>query len=56
MARSKKKCINQVRSEVTNTGLRTRNFVECNCLLHCNGSKMVDPRTLNNHIKELKWL
>jgi len=56
MARSKKKRINQVRSEVTNTGPRTRDFVECNCLLHCNGSKMVDPRTFNNHMEELKRL
>ena len=56
MARSKKKCVNQVRLEVTNTGPRTRDFVECNCLLHCNGSKMVDPRMFNNHMEELKQL
>ena len=56
MARSKKKRINQVRSEVANTGPRTRDFVECKCLLHCNGSKMVDPRTFNNHMVELKRL
>ena len=52
----KKKRINQVRSEVTNTSPKTRDFVECNCLLHCNSSKIVDPRTFNNHMKELKWL
>ena len=56
MARSKKKRINQVCSKVTNTGPRTRDFVECNCLLHCNSSKMVDLRTFNNHMEELKWL
>ena len=56
MARSKKKRVNQVHSEVTNTGPRTRDFVECNCLLHCNSSKMVDLRTFNNHMEELKWL
>ena len=54
MARTKKNRINQDHSKVTNTIPRTRKLVECPCLLHCNGSKWVDPRTFEKHKKELE--
>src|SRR5213078_3297879 len=33
---------------------KTRNRVECNCMLHCNGSKWVDPRTFERHQQEIE--
>src|ERR1044071_8679460 len=33
---------------------KTRNRVECNCTLHCNGSKWVDPRTFERHQQEIE--
>ena len=56
MTRAKKNRVNQDRSKVINTGPRTRKLVECKCLLHCNGSKWVDPRTFEIHKKELNQL
>src|SRR2546426_8623076 len=45
-----KKRIHKDRS--TDTRPKTRNRVECNCTLHCNGSKWVDPRTFERHQQE----
>ena len=53
MTRPKKTRINKDRSEVTDSGPRTRDLVECNCLLHCDGSKLVDPRTFKRHQEEV---
>lgn len=38
------------------TGIKpkTRNRVECKCMLHCNGSKWVDPRTFERHRQEME--
>src|SRR5256714_14035554 len=47
-----KKRIHKDRS--TDTRLKTRNRVECNCTLHCNGSKWVDPRTFERHQQEIE--
>jgi hypothetical protein len=49
-----KKHIHKDRS--TGTGIRpkTRNRVECKCMLHCNGSKWVDPRTFERHRQEVE--
>src|SRR5205085_8187487 len=47
-----KKCIHKDRS--TNTRPKTRNRVEYNCTLHCNGSKWVDPRTFERHQQEIE--
>jgi hypothetical protein len=49
-----KKRIHKDRS--TGTGIRpkTRNRVECKCMLHCNGSKWVDPRTFERHRQEVE--
>src|SRR5256714_8974827 len=33
---------------------KTRNRVKCNCTLHCNGSKWVDPRTFERHQQEIE--
>src|SRR6185369_10315952 len=33
---------------------KTRNHVECNCTLHCNGSKWVDHRTFGRHQQEME--
>src|SRR5881398_489778 len=38
----------------TDTRPKTRNRVECNCTLHCNGSKWVDPRTFERHQQEIE--
>ena len=38
----------------TNIRPKTRNRVECNCTLHCNGSKWVDPRTFERHQQEIE--
>ena len=40
------------RSESTDIGPKTRNLVKCQCILHCNGSKLVDPRTFRKHQQE----
>jgi len=47
-----KKHIHKDRS--TNIRPKTRNRVECNCTLHCNGSKWVDPRTFEKHRQEME--
>src|ERR1051325_122785 len=47
-----KKRIHKDRS--TNIRPKTRNRVECNCTLHCNGSKWVDPRTFEKHQQEME--
>src|SRR2546421_2680514 len=47
-----KKRIHKDRS--TDTRPKTRNRVECNCTLHCNGSKWVDPRTFERHQQEIE--
>jgi hypothetical protein len=52
MTRQKKKRINKDPSEVTDSAPKTRNFVKCNCLLHCDGSKLVDPRVFRKHQEE----
>src|SRR5213592_859748 len=47
-----KKRIHKDRS--TDTRPKTRNRVECNCTLHCNGSKWMDPRTFERHQQEIE--
>ena len=47
-----KKRIHKDRS--TDIGPKTRNRVECKCMLHCNGSKWVDPRTFERHRQEME--
>src|SRR2546422_11715589 len=47
-----KKRIHKDRS--TDTRPKTRNRVECNCTLHCNGSKWVDPKTFEKHQQEME--
>src|ERR1044071_10515727 len=47
-----KKRIHKDRS--TDIRPKTRNRVECNCTLHCNGSKWVDPRTFERHQQEIE--
>ena len=49
-----KKCIHKDRSTGTGIGHKTRNRVECKCMLHCNGSKWVDPRTFEKHRREME--
>ena len=56
MTRPKKTRINKDHSKVTNIDPRTRGLVECTCLLHCNSSKFVDPRTFEKHQKKIKQL
>ncbi|CAG8693630.1 4088_t:CDS:1, partial [Rhizophagus irregularis] len=41
------------RTKVTDSAPKTRKFVECNCLLHCGGGKLVDPRTFRRHQEEV---
>src|SRR5271167_4380794 len=53
MPKPKGKCINKDRSKIANVGPKTRNLIECNCILHCNGSKLVDPRTFQKHQQEV---
>ena len=38
----------------TDTRPKTRNRVESNCTLHCNGSKWVNPRTFERHQQEIE--
>src|SRR6059036_1380609 len=52
MPKNAKKRIHKDRS--TDTRPKTRNRVECNCTLHCNGSKWVDPRTFERHQQEIE--
>ena len=52
MPRPKRSRINKDRSNITETGPRTRDLVECNCMLRCHGSKWVDPRTFERHQNE----
>src|SRR3989337_2674119 len=40
----------------TDIGPKTRNHVECNCTLHCNCSKWMDPRTFKKHRQEMERL
>jgi hypothetical protein len=56
MPRPRKKHIQIDRSEITNIGPKTRDLVECKCMLHCNGSKLVDPRTFRSHRREAERL
>jgi hypothetical protein len=49
-----KKRIHKDRSTGTGIGHKTRNRVECKCMLHCNGSKWVDPRTFEKHRREME--
>src|ERR1043165_9648023 len=49
-----KKCIHKDRS--TNIRPKIRNCVECNCTLHCNGSKWVNPKTFERHWQEMECL
>ncbi|GBC05942.1 hypothetical protein RclHR1_06510009 [Rhizophagus clarus] len=53
MIRPKKNCINKDHLEVTDDNSKTREFVKCNCLLHCSGSKLMDPRTFKKHQEEV---
>src|SRR5271163_2974130 len=55
MPKPKEKRINKDRSKIANVGPKTRNLIECNCILHCNGSKLVDPRTFQKHQQEVEW-
>ncbi|UZO13356.1 uncharacterized protein OCT59_004856 [Rhizophagus irregularis] len=56
MIKSKKNHINKNRTKVTDSAPKTRKFVECNCLLHCGGDKLVDPRTFRRHQEEVNRL
>ncbi|CAG8573404.1 22294_t:CDS:2 [Rhizophagus irregularis] len=56
MTKSKKNRINKDRTKVTDSAPKTRKFVECNCLLHCGGGKLVDPRTFRRHQEEVNRL
>ncbi|EXX66241.1 hypothetical protein GLOIN_2v1792112 [Rhizophagus irregularis DAOM 181602=DAOM 197198] len=56
MTKSKKNRINKDRTKVTDSAPKTRKFVECNCLLHCGSSKLVDPRTFRRHQEEVNRL
>ncbi|GBC24892.2 uncharacterized protein LOC114575947 [Rhizophagus irregularis DAOM 181602=DAOM 197198] len=56
MPRPRKYRVNRDRFKVTKSGPKTRNLVECKCLLHCGGSKLVDPRTFERHRKEIEQL
>ncbi|CAB5357953.1 unnamed protein product [Rhizophagus irregularis] len=56
MTKSKKNRINKDCTKVTNSAPKTRKFVECNCLLHCGGGKLVDPRTFRRHQEEVNRL
>ena len=56
MTRPKKSRINKDRLKVTDDAPKTRNLVECNCLLHCGGSKLVDPRTFKRHQEKVERL
>jgi len=56
MPRTKKKRINKDRSEATNINPKTRELIKCKCLLHCGGSKFVDPRTFERHRQEIERL
>ena len=49
-----KKRIHKDCSTGTGIGPKTRNRVECKCMLHCNGSKWVDPRTFEKHRREME--
>src|SRR6266480_3594473 len=50
-----KKRIHKDCSTSTGIGHKTRNRVECKCMLHCNGSKWVDPRTFEKHRREMEY-
>ena len=56
MTRPKKTCINKDHSKVTNIDPRTRGLVKCTCLLHCNGSKFVDPPERLKNIRKNKTI
>src|SRR5256885_16334543 len=47
-----KKRIHKDRS--TDIRPKTRNRVECNCTLHYNGSKWVDPKVFKRHQQEIE--
>ncbi|CAG8708991.1 12756_t:CDS:2 [Funneliformis caledonium] len=52
MPRPKKSRINKDRSNITETGPKTRDLVKCNCMLCCHDSKWVDPRIFERHQNE----
>jgi hypothetical protein len=54
MPRSRKKRIHNDRSKVTSIGPKTRDLIECKCILYFNGSKWVDPRTFEKHQQEVE--
>jgi hypothetical protein len=54
MPKPKKYRVNKDRSKATKIDPKTRNSVECKCLLYCRGGKLVDPRTFKKHQKKLK--
>ena len=56
MTKPKKKRINKNCMREPKISSKTRKLVECKCILHCHGSKMVDPRTLKKHRKEMELL
>ncbi|CAB5394204.1 unnamed protein product [Rhizophagus irregularis] len=56
MTKSKKNRINKDRTKVTDSAPKTKKFVECNCLLHCGGGKLVDPRTFRRYQEEVNRL
>jgi hypothetical protein len=54
MPKPKKYHVNKDCSKATKIDPKTRNLVECKCLLYCRGGKLVDPRTFKKHQKKLK--
>jgi hypothetical protein len=54
MLKLKKYCVNKDRSKATKIDPKTRNSVECKCLLYCRNGKLVDLRTFKKHQKKLK--
>ena len=49
-----KKRIHKDRSTSTGIGPKTRNRVERKCMLHCNSSKWMDPRTFEKHQQKME--
>jgi hypothetical protein len=54
MPKPKKYCVNKDHSKATKIDSKTRNLVECKCLLYCRGGKLVDSRTFKKYQKKLK--
>src|SRR6266516_7214359 len=53
MTKPKARRINKNHSKIVNVSPKTRDLVECNCILYCNG-KLVDPRTYRKHHQEMQ--